>query len=703
MGHLPMWGRRQIFQGGFNMAPGVMADQTGMLSCAPDDSVCRTMKYVTFALLLIPLVATAKPLAEAALLRGQIPVVAYASDADFMSIREAFRNGDTPRIDRLAPRFKDSPLEPYVTYYQLRQRFDNVDPALLHTFLARPDDTPVIDQMRGEWLKYLGKKQRWDEFATEYPRLLNEDKELACYALQMRRRTQGAAVLVAARELWLTSGVELPQSCTPLFDAAQAEGSIGETEIWARVRLALEEGSVSLARQLANKLPPERALAAVALNSASSNPQRYLEKVDLEKATEGQRAIALFALLRLAKQMPQLSYTQWERLQGQFSAEEQSYFYVRLGFEAALNLDRRALEWYQAAGDTPLTERQLAWRTRAALRVLDWKEVWASISAMPPQQQYEGAWRYWGGRALQELDRDEEAEKLLLSLSNEYNFYGLLAAEQLGLSTESGILSGNFKPRRADLDAMLELPAVQRTIALYRMDQRTDAFKEWAWAVRKFDDKQLLTAAEIARSNEMYDRAINTADRTVLLHDFSLRYMAPYRDELHGHIQQNKLEEAWVYGLMRQESRFVTQAKSNVGASGLMQIMPATARWAARKLGIKDYHHTMEKQMEANLALGTYYMKSVLGWFDNDVVLATAAYNAGPVRARKWRGDIPLEGAIYIETIPYGETREYVKKVMSNTMYYARQFGQPPRTLKQRLGVVAPKGAANQQPAPDEQ
>ena len=301
------------------------------------------------------------------------------------------------------------------------------------------------------------------------------------------------------------------------------------------------------------------------------------------------------------------------------------------------------------------------------------------------------------------LGRDEEAEKLLLSLSNEYNFYGLLAAEELGLATESGIMSGNFKPGRAELDAMLALPAVQRTLALYRMDQRTDAFKEWAWAVRKFDDRQLLTAAEIARRNGMYDRAINTADRTVLLHDFDLRYLAPYRDELRGHIQQNQLEEAWVYGLVRQESRFVTQAKSNVGAAGLMQVMPATARWAARKLGMKDYRHSMIKQTDANLALGTYYMKSVLGWFDNDAVLATAAYNAGPARARKWRGDIPLEGAIYIETIPYGETREYVKKVMSNTMYYARQFGQPPLTLKQRLGVVAPRSAVNQQPVPDEQ
>ena len=210
--------------------------------------------------------ATAQTLAEAAPLRGGVPAPAVvAGDTDFLAVRDAFRRGDAAHIDRLAPRFKNTPLEPYVTYYQLRQRLDTVTPAVIRAFLARPDDTPVIDQLRGEWLKMLGKKQRWDDFAAEYPRLLNEDAELACYALQMRRRTQEAAVLAEARKLWLSSGVELPQSCAPLFEAAQASGSIGEDEVWARVRLALEEGSVSLARRLAVRLPPEHALAPAAL------------------------------------------------------------------------------------------------------------------------------------------------------------------------------------------------------------------------------------------------------------------------------------------------------------------------------------------------------------------------------------------------------------------------------------------------------
>jgi soluble lytic murein transglycosylase len=180
---------------------------------------------------------------------------------------------------------------------------------------------------------------------------------------------------------------------------------------------------------------------------------------------------------------------------------------------------------------------------------------------------------------------------------------------------------------------------------------------------------------------------------TVSIHDFSLRYPAPYRTELQEHLREHGLDEAWVYGLMRQESRFATGAKSETGASGLMQIMPTTARWVAKKLGLKSYRNALIHQLDTNLRIGTYYMKSVLSRSENNPVLASAAYNAGPTRALQWRDDKPLEGAIYAETIPYQETRDYVEKVMSNTVYYADQFGDPPRSIKQRLGIVPGKVA----------
>ncbi|MBI5436999.1 MAG: lytic transglycosylase domain-containing protein [Nitrosomonadales bacterium] len=657
------------------------------------------MKFLLLVLLLIPTLAAAGQAAKGAPPRGGVPI---AGDADFLAARDAFRVGDAVRLDRIAARLKNSPLEPYLTYYQLRMRLETADTSTIQAFLARPDETPMIDRMRAEWLELLGKKQQWDALAAEYPRLLSEDTELACYALQARRRLQEGEVLHEARNLWLSGGKELPESCTPLFDAARAGGIINEADVWLRVRLALETGSVSLARQLSAKLPAKRAFPAGTLESVAADPQRYLSKAKLEKASEAQRMVALFALQRLAKQLPQLAYTRWEKIAVYFNADEQHYFYIWLGYEAARALDARALEWFRAAGDAPLTEQQLAWRVRAALRAQDWQEVLASVGRMPPQQQHEGAWRYWRARALKALGQPDEADGMFFVLSKEYNFYGQLAAEEISEAFVSSIMPAGYQPGKEELSAMLAQPAIQRTLALYRMDLRTDAANEWTWAMRNFDDKQLLIASEIARRNEMYDRAINAANRTVQLHDFSLRYLAPYREALHGHIQQHGLEEAWVYGLMRQESRFVTLAKSNTGATGLMQVMPATARWLARKLGMKNYRHPLIRQTETNLTLGMYYLKSMLEMFDNNPVLASAAYNAGPTRARQWRGDKPLEGAIYAETIPFDETRDYVKKVMSNTVYYAQLFGQPPRSLKQRLGVIEGKNSVNQQPIPDE-
>jgi soluble lytic murein transglycosylase len=164
---------------------------------------------------------------------------------------------------------------------------------------------------------------------------------------------------------------------------------------------------------------------------------------------------------------------------------------------------------------------------------------------------------------------------------------------------------------------------------------------------------------------------------------------------MQGKLRENGLEEAWVYGLMRQESRFASQAKSDVGAAGLMQIMPATAKWVARKLGMRDYRTSLIHETEVNLKLGTYYMKNILTSFDNNAVMASAAYNAGPARAKQWRADKSLEGAIYVETIPFDETREYVKKVMSNTVYYSKLFDQPSVSLKQRLGVIEGSGTEN--------
>lgn len=248
-----------------------------------------------------------------------------------------------------------------------------------------------------------------------------------------------------------------------------------------------------------------------------------------------------------------------------------------------------------------------------------------------------------------------------------------------------------YRVSNSEVIAMDRKPGIQRALAFSRMNLRTEAYREWSWTVRNFSDPELLAAAEVARRHGMYDRAINTANRTVSQHDFSLRFLSPHRETLKEVLRQHESDEAWVYGLIRQESRFIADIKSHAGAAGLMQLMPATAEWVAKQLGIQNFRQNIVVDVNTNLQLGTYYLKHVLGTLDNQPLLASAAYNAGPGRARRWRDNtVPLEGAIYAETIPFNETRDYVKKVLKNSMYYAKvlDHGNDSPTLKQRLGVV---------------
>ena len=485
------------------------------------------MKYLLLALLLFPAVASAD------------------QDDDFMAAREAYRADDAVRLERIAENFRNTPLEPYITYYQLRLRLYTRNPEGIKEFLARPDDTPVIDQLRSEWLKWQAKQRRWDVFAAEYPRLLEADDEMKCYALQARLPNSLDLVLHETRSMWF-SGMGQPESCVTLFTMALNTGVINEQDVWQRIRLALEINNLALVRQLNEYLPKERKIKSRMLESAAAHPDRYLARLKLQNSTEAERMVALFALQRLAKQLPQLAYTRWKSIEDHFDNDEQHYFYGWLGYEAARNLDDRALTWFKVAKDAPLNDVQLAWRTRAALRANNWPEVWASITAMSPKQQRDGAWRYWKARAWKVMGRDSEAEMLLTELSREYNFYGQLAAEEVGSAHSASLMSVSYQPTLIEIEMMQSQPAMQRTLSLYRMGLREEAAREWSLAVRKLDDKQLLVASEIASRNEMYDRSINAADRTIILHDFNLRYPAPYRDSLQGRIQENNLEEAWV-------------------------------------------------------------------------------------------------------------------------------------------------------------
>ena len=627
----------------------------------------------------------APALAPVAAAQPQVSAQVLQQDEEFRAAREAFRLGQAARLDQAAARLRGHPLEPWVQYWQLRLRLDNADTAEVQATLARLADTRAGDQLRADWLKLLGRRGQWDLFAAEHPRLVNSDTEVDCHALTQRRNAGDASALAEARPLWFT-GRDLPESCTPLFQDLIASGALRADDIWARIRLAFEAGQAGTVRRVAAFLPAGQQPDGKAVDFALNNPQAMLDRKN-ELRTRAQREVVMFAAHRLARTSPPNAAEAWGRIDQLFSEAERGYTWGAIAWLGARRFDPDALRWFRMAGGVQLNDEMLGWRVRAALRAEAWPEVLAAIGQMTPREQQEAAWRYWRARALRELKRNDEAVPILAALSREFSFYGQLALDDLG-PVAGPPAPPPFKPSRDEMEAFGKHPAVQRALAFYRLQMRLDGNREWFWAIRTMTDEQLLSAAEWSRRNRLWDRAIATAERTRERHDFSLRFLAPFRDELQAHVKSQQLDEAFVLGLIRQESRFLPDVRSHAGASGLMQLMPATAAWVAKRTGMLDFRPSLVNDVQVNLGLGTAYLRTVLNDLDDHPVLASAAYNAGPGRARAWRTAQPLDAAIYAESIPFGETRDYVKRVMSNATYYAQQFGDHVTSLRARIGTI---------------
>ena len=620
------------------------------------------------------------------LLTGLCAGTAHAANADetFLAARDAYNTLDTKKLDTLAGQLQGHPLEMYVAYWQLSARIRGANPESVRAFLARYPDGPLADRLRAEWLKELGKEANWEIFNQEYPRLISEDTDITCYALQARLARDDQDAFKEARPLWFT-GKTQPESCAPVFDRMIATSQLSLNDMWQRMRLILDAGNLPLARQL-NLLPPSGQMFKQAtLDGIANDPQRYLKQSKLDLKTRAGRELAIFALIRIARtDAPQAAAT-FEGFADQLPPADRAYTWGQIAYRSALNQDAGALAWYTRADDAPLNDAQLGWRIRAALRAKNWTEVLNSVDRLSDIEQRESNWRYWKARALKALGKNGASTDILLPLSRETHFYGLLAGEELGPTWSNPTVA--WKPSDKDVAAIQQIPGIQRALYLNKLQLADEARKEWWTATQGFDDRKLLAAAETASRAGWIDRAINTAERTRELHDYSLRFPTPYRDALVTVAKNYRLDEAWVYGLIRQESRFITEAKSRTGALGLMQLMPATARWVANKLGLKKLSSPQITDVETNLSLGTFYLRNVLDSV-GDPVMATAGYNAGPARARRWRGDSPMEGAIYAESIPFQETRDYVKKVMANATLYATQLGLKRQSLKERMGIV---------------
>jgi soluble lytic murein transglycosylase len=621
---------------------------------------------------------------------------AHPEDAAFLVARDAYAKGDRAKLSRAAAGLSTHPLAPWANYFQLslqlRDGKDSSD-AGVAAFVERHNGTWLAEKLRNEWLKWLVDQQDWARAREQYARLQRPDADAVCRNLDARLNLGEADALAEARTL-LVSTQPLAGSCLPPLGRLAATGEVSPANVWERLRRQWALGKTKDARTIVGWLPADEAPAWKAVDTIVEHPAQHLARLP-ERFADSRRGreLAGLAVLRMARADARVAAARWQDIENRIPADERGFVWGRLALAAAMTHQPEATDWFTKAEKLGATfdEEQHAWRIRAALRGGDWLAVTRAIAMLPEAMTVQPEWTYWRARAIAALGKPEDAQGVFQQIAGQANFYGILAAEALGKPL--ALPPRAAPPTAEERQAAETHPALVRGLALIRADLRLDGLREWNWALNSMNDRQLLAAAEFAQRNDVIDRAINTADRTQAEHDFVQRYPTPYIAQVEPRARNVALDPAWVYGLMRQESRFIMDAKSSAGAKGLMQLMPATAKWVAKKIGMDHYHPGKVTDMDTNVTLGTHYMRMVMDGLDNHPLLASAAYNAGPGRARKWRAETALEGAIYAETIPFSETRDYVKKVMANAMHYAAVMGTATTpTLTSRLGTIRPRG-----------
>ncbi|MCW7539310.1 lytic transglycosylase domain-containing protein [Aquabacterium sp. A7-Y] len=644
----------------------------------------------------------AASVAAAGLMIAALPTGAGAQGDPVLEARDALRRRDAGRlaVTKAAAAAQQHPLAMWPDYWELMNRLPQATPEEVSAFAARWPGTYVEDRLRNDWLLELGRRNDWSTFLIELPKFrMQDDREVACYAV-LAQRESIEDLRAKARAAWLAQR-EADAGCSQMALTLHQAGVLNNGDVWRKARLSAEAGRRNAARQAIVLIGTE---PAGRFDELYDNAARYLaRKASSRNRTEAE--LATLAIVRIAAADPEAAAAQLEGSWAERLPQDLAAFaWAAIGRQAGIRLSPRASEFYQRASsgarEREWSEDMLGWKARAALRAGRWQQVSQAINAMGETEQADPTWVYWKARALQALARDSqdgeklrsEASELLASIAGQHHFYGALATEDLGRPL---MLPARPAPlTEEEREAARRNPGLARALQLIGMGLRGEGVREWNWTLgfggagrSRMNDRELLAAAQLACEREIWDRCINTSDRTQAEFHIEQRFPMPFRQEVVARAREIGLDPAYVYGLMRQESRFVMDARSHVGASGLMQLMPATARWTARRIGLA-YSPDMITDRNTNIALGTSYLKLVLDDLGGSQAMGAAAYNAGPNRPRRWREGGVLETPIWVETIPFTETRDYVKKVLSNATYYGAQITGRMPSLKARLGAT---------------
>lgn len=613
----------------------------------------------------------------------------------YKKARSALTKKQINQYQQYLSQLSQYPLFPYLRYEEMRTRISSLSDTEVDAFLAENADGPLATRMRVAWLSQLQKKGRAESFLRYY----QDDKSasLQCYFLRAKIRSNQfeenkQQYLKQIRDLWLVNKSQ-PKQCDALFEWYEDQGHLSSEQIWDRFSLVMEKSRLRLAKFLLKKLPADEQKQAKLWLDAHANPNKALRDKALLEDNHLNRKIVRHGLMRLARKDLTIAHGFWLDIQDNYAFGSDLHDEVdrNLALRAAYRHDDRATAWmYQLPKDLMDPAASL-WRARSAIRSQDWELLLRGIAMLTEEEKAEPEWQYWRARALAEKGLRSDAQQIYEKIAVERSYYGFLAADKI--SMPYNIVDQPVQYNVQELEEIELTPSIIRTRELLLVDQLSDARREWNHATKNYTSQQYQTAASLAHQWGWHDYAIRTIAKGRYFDDLTIRFPTPFTGQVNKYSSKRNLEPAFVYGIIRRESAFNEQARSPVGARGLMQLMPATAKQVAKQLKVRVPTRQDLYTPSFNISLGSKYIGDMLKKFSGHRALASAAYNAGPHRVKAWLpegNELPAD--VWVDTIPFTETREYVRAILAYTALFEWQLNQQqaPTRLSVHMQPVLP-------------
>lgn len=612
---------------------------------------------------------------------------------DYAAAHEALEHGNLTRYRQLLAGLEDYPLTPYLHLDYIEANLHSLPEAEIVGFLTRYPNLPGAERLRNEWLDILAGHGRWQDYIDHY--VPPNDNRLRCLYLIARMKTgQTEGLLEDIVTMWRV-GYSQDEACDPAFEKLYVSDHFNNELIWQRIRLAMANDETGLASYLAKKLPAAERGVAERWLEIRRHPDAGTRNPQLADTVIG-REIVLDGLRQLARQNMDTAQVRWKQLQQRYSFTQTEIQAMQrdLAVIAAGEEHPDAARLLAAVDAAAIDSTVFIYRLRHDINHGHWQQLRDWTAGAPPADVRETQWRYWHARALEQTDDLEGARTVYQQLATRRDFYGFLAADRLGIGYQM-----NHTPTslgEVELDRIAQIPGVRRAFEFLALGEQYDARREWYHLLNHLDAHEMRGAAKLAAAHNWYSPAIAAMGRAHAYDDLDVRFPLLYRDTLSEYARKRGLDLAWVYGLIRSESAFWETARSPAGALGLMQVMPQTGEHTAAKLGMRNFNSRMLLQAQYNIPIGSQYLKMMYHDFDDNMILATAAYNAGPSRVKSW---LPKSGCvepdIWIENIPFYETRGYVKRVLEYTSVYDWRLQGDHTRITARMDPVTPLQPSN--------